>query len=80
MASFHEQIKEENFDYEEEFKKFHGTIFQKMLKDSIDLAVSILTSQKRNEDEEIHEEKIKELIEEIMEEKIKLLGSYLNKE
>ena len=51
-----------------------------MLKDSIDLAVSILTSQKRNEDEEIHEEKIKELIEEIMEEKIKLLGSYLNKE
>ena len=58
----------------------NGTIFQKMLKDSIDLAVSILTSQKRNEDEEIHEEKIKELIEEIMEEKIKLLGSYLNKE
>ena len=51
-----------------------------MLKDSIDLAVSILTSQKRNEDEEIDTEKIKELTEEIMEEKIKLLGSYLNKE
>ena len=48
MASFHEQIKEETFDYEEEFKKFHSTVFQKMLKDSIDLVVSLLTSQKRN--------------------------------
>ena len=48
MASFHEQIKEENFDYEEEFKKFHSTVFQKMLKNSINLVVSLLTSQKRN--------------------------------
>ena len=48
MASFHEQIKEENFDYEEEFKKFQSTVFQKKLKDSIDLVVSLLTSQKRN--------------------------------
>ena len=42
-----DKIKEENLNHEEEFKKFHKKLFEKMLKELMDFAVGLLTEQKK---------------------------------
>lgn len=75
MASFHEKINEENIDHEEKFKEYHWAIFDKMLKESMELAVNLLSTEK---EKEIDDKTIKNLVEEIMKEKINLLAKHLN--
>lgn len=47
MASFHEKINEENIDHKEKLKEFHRAIFDKMLKESMELAVNLFVNRKR---------------------------------
>ena len=68
-------MKEENIEHEENFRKFHGAVFKKMLTESTALAVNLLANEKN---EDIDDNELKNLIEKITKEKIKLLGEHLN--
>ena len=47
MASFREKINEENIDHKEKLKESHRAIFDKMLKESMELAVNLFVNRKR---------------------------------